>query len=110
MGFFSFKNTPKPRRFNHIPIYWDPEKEKREEREASIEKELRGNTNDEYSPKITRGSFRKYSERLNIDEDTKTNRKLIVKLFVALFLLIILGICIFVNSEAIYSLYFDSSI
>ncbi len=110
MGIFSFRNSLKPRRFNHIPIYWDPEKEKREEREAAIEKEIANNKDGEYTPKLARGSFRKYSERLDISERTKANKKLFIKLFFILFVLVLFGIYIFANSDAIISLYFENTI
>ncbi len=109
MGLFSFRNTQKPRRFNHIPIYWNEEKEKREEREVSAEKAALSKKNKTYTPSIKRGSFRKYSERLDVEKKTSATRKSTIKLMIALFLLFILGLFIFINSNAIYALYFDST-
>lgn len=109
MGLFSFRSTPKPRRFNHIPIYWDPEKEKREEREAAIEKELHPSIS-EYKPSIKRGSFRKYSERLDYDKKKIENLKMRIKLLLALVLLIILALYIALYGNSLFSLYFESGI
>lgn len=41
MALFSFFSSPRsPRQFEHKPIYWDPQKEKTEEREQRIKREL----------------------------------------------------------------------
>jgi hypothetical protein len=57
MGLF-FK-TPRIRGFEHKPIYWNPEKERREERLERVKQEL-GMTEEEgaYKPLIRRGTFR----------------------------------------------------
>lgn len=53
----SFFKMRKPRSFEHKPIYWDPKREKAEERERRIKREL-GMEEDlnEYKPSI-KGSF-----------------------------------------------------
>ncbi|MBQ0082619.1 MAG: hypothetical protein MJ001_06155 [Paludibacteraceae bacterium] len=51
-------HTPKPRGFNHVNIYYDPEKEEREERENRVNKEL-GIKQEEFKTSIKRGSFRR---------------------------------------------------
>lgn len=51
-------HTPKPRGFNHVNIYYDPEKEAREERENRVNKEL-GIQQEEFKTSIKRGSFRR---------------------------------------------------
>lgn len=57
---FVFVRTPKPRQFNHVPIYWDPEKEARQERDERIQRDLGTNNPDEpFKSRIKRGSFRK---------------------------------------------------
>lgn len=53
---FVFLRTPKPRRFNHKPIYWDPEKEEREQ-EIAEARQRAGQT--PYQPTLKRGSFRR---------------------------------------------------
>lgn len=57
-------HTPKPRRYRHVNIYYDPEKEEREERENRVTKELnveRGVVSDpaEFKTSIKRGTFRR---------------------------------------------------
>ena len=54
----SFFKTPKPRPYRHKFIYYDPEKEERQEREERVNKEL--GIKDENKPFVTsikRGSF-----------------------------------------------------
>ncbi|MEA1887945.1 MAG: hypothetical protein U9N72_12115 [Bacteroidota bacterium] len=52
----------KPQGFNYTPMYYDPEKEKREERESRIKAELgiKEDNGKEYIPRITRGSMTNY--------------------------------------------------
>jgi len=57
-------HTPKPRRFNHVNIYYDPDKEEREERENRVAKQLnteRGVVSDpaQFKTSIKRGTFRR---------------------------------------------------
>ena len=40
MGMFSFYNMRKPRQFEHKPIYWDPRKEKLEQRIHKVKMEM----------------------------------------------------------------------
>lgn len=52
--FFNFFKTPEVHKFEHIPIYWDPEKEERKERRERIRQEVEnehGNPN--LAPKST---------------------------------------------------------
>lgn len=56
-----FIKAPKPRRFVHKNIYYDPDKEEREERELRVKKELGIVEEDEpYQVGIKRGSFRRF--------------------------------------------------
>ena len=65
----TFLRTPKPRRFVHKNIYYDPEKEQREEREERVNKELGIYKEDEtYKPSIKRGTFRRYN--YNVPKET----------------------------------------
>lgn len=104
MGFFNF-GINKPRQFNHIPIYWDPEKEEREkrEREAREKKEDDG----EYHVKIQRGSFRKPDDREDLLTRVARNRKEMIKLGFLLLVLVLIGVFIYYNGGQIMSLYFD---
>ena len=61
-------HTPKPRRYNHVNIYYDPEKEEREERENRVNKQLNvenGIKSDpgEFKTSIKRGTFRRMRQR-----------------------------------------------
>ncbi len=53
--------TPKPRRFMHKPIYWNPEEDERKERQERVRKQM-GEIlaeGEEFKTSISRGSFRK---------------------------------------------------
>lgn len=67
----TFIKAPKPRRYVHKNIYYDPDKEEREERELRVNKEL-GLTdkNQPYQVSIKRGSFR----RMRPDTDGSDSR------------------------------------
>lgn len=68
---FTFVKTPRPRQYVHKNIYYDPEKEERQEREARVNKELGIKPGDgTYTPSIRRGSFR----RNRIDADVAETR------------------------------------
>ena len=58
MGIFSFYNSPKPRRFEHKPIYFDPRKEALDERIRKIEIQMgvREEDPEDYKPSI-KGAF-----------------------------------------------------
>lgn len=84
-------HTPKPRRYRHVNIYYDPEKEEREERENRVTKELnveRGIVSDPaaFKTSIKRGSFRRMrkfdgvgAEDENIQEMArKANRRFVI--------------------------------
>lgn len=83
-----FFRTPKPRRFVHKNIYYDPEKEEREERENRVDKELGLNKeNRDFVSSIRRGSFRRsmfdaddmpVRDELSRDRRMKTARSIII--------------------------------
>ena len=85
-------HTPKPRQYRHVNIYYDPEKEEREERENRITKQLnveRGVISDsaEFKTSIKRGTFRrmrKYGEYGVDDENIQAQVKVANKRFVAI--------------------------
>lgn len=68
----TFLRTPKPRRFSHKPIYYDPAKEEHQERMERINKELGVEQDENYSPSIKRGDFRRF--RWDDVPETKTMR------------------------------------
>lgn len=105
-----FRKAPKPRRFNHVPIYWDPAKEKLKEMEEKAMEEKKAEETGEYKISIQRGSFRKYSERLEVDKRAREQKKIMYKLIFVLLVLAALALFLIFNSGAIYSLYFDNGI
>ena len=54
---FPFFNNPKPRRYYHRPIYWDPEKDKISDAIAEAKKKNENEGN--YQPSLKRGSFKR---------------------------------------------------
>lgn len=99
MGLFT-SGISKPRRFNHVPIYYDAEEEAHEERQRRIsesDKAMEG----EYRPRLHRGSF--HSDRRAAENKRKEMRRL------ALLLVVLVGVAIFLitNGSQLMSLYFD---
>lgn len=96
MRIFFFK-TPKPRPYRHKFIYYDPEKEERQEREERVNKEL--GIKDENKPFVTsikRGSFRRMYEdgvEVNNNNDFKRQKRAsnIRLLIIILILLVIVA-------------------
>ena len=69
---FVFLRTPKPRQFYHKPIYWDPEKEEREEAIAAAKKNAGiRDENEPFKTSIKRGTFRKNRFEQPDDIDNK---------------------------------------
>lgn len=104
MGIF-FRKQPTPRRFNYKPIYWNPEKEQREERAKQKANES-DNADASYKIKLQRGSFKRALENSELKESTRAKRKANIGLVVALVLLLILVYLIIING-GFWSLYFD---
>ncbi|MFI3296192.1 MAG: hypothetical protein R3Y59_01030 [bacterium] len=70
----TFIKTPKPRRFRHVNIYYNPEEEERKERDVRVNKELGiVDENEPYKPTITRGSFRRI-RKISGDENEKMDK------------------------------------
>lgn len=94
MAFFSFYNVRKPRKFNHQPIYWDPRKEKLEERTRKVRREMGLEKVDEnYKPQI-KGTFVEATthlkKRVDRGETPRSRAYKNVKLAVALAVLLVL--------------------
>ena len=93
----SFFKTPKARPYRHKFIYYDPEKEERQEREERVNKEL--GIKDENKPFVTsikRGSFRRMYEdgvEVNNNSDFKRQKRAsnIRLLIIILILLVIVA-------------------
>ena len=96
MGIFSFYNMPKPRQFDHQPIYYDPRKEALQKRIHKVKRELGVEAPDyEQFKEEIRGSFiegtthLKRSRERGIDMRDRTSRsmRLLLILAVLIFLL-----------------------
>ena len=70
MGMFSFYNMRKPRQFEHKPIYWDPRKEKLQQRihKVKIEMGVEETDYEQYKDAI-RGSFVEGTHHLKKSKD-----------------------------------------
>ena len=104
MGIF-FRKQPTPRRFNYKPIYWDPEKEQREERAKQIANESKS-ADSSYKIKLQRGSFKRALENSELKKSTRIKRKANIGLVIALILLLLLVYLIIING-GFWSFYFD---
>ncbi len=62
MAIIRFFRLPKHKQFNYQPLYYNPEKEEKEERKKRIEHELgiKREPSDSYRSTIRRGSMRSY--------------------------------------------------
>lgn len=96
-----FMNSRRPRKYEHKPIYWDPEKEKEEERERRIKREM-GIEEDltDYKPQI-KGSFYEGTTHLrksvNRGDDMDSRKYRNVKLAAVLIILALVGWFIFLK-------------
>jgi len=79
MGIPRFFKVNEPKRFNYQPLYWDPEKEEREERVRRIKAELGQEISfTKKSSAITRGSFRQYSSKSRRKAGKESNIRLVI--------------------------------
>ncbi|MCK5134594.1 MAG: hypothetical protein KAR19_02305 [Bacteroidales bacterium] len=87
MGIPRFIKLPEYKRFSYSPRYWDPEKEKREERARKIKQEMGIDMPSAPSrTTITRGSFRQARRKTKVKAGRSSNIRLLIILAV-LFLL-----------------------
>ncbi len=87
-----FFKIPRHRQFNYQPLYYDPEKEEREERNREIKRELgiKDEEEGEYRPTIRRGSMKAYfkgNKRARRNSNLRLVLIIIFLLFLAYFLL-----------------------
>ena len=87
-----FFKIPRHRQFNYQPLYYDPEKEEREERNREIKRELgiKDEKDSEYRPTIRRGSMKAYfkgNKRAQRNSNLRLVLIIIFLLFLAYFLL-----------------------
>jgi Flp pilus assembly protein TadB len=79
MGIPRFFKLKEPNRFNYSPLYWDPEKEAREERVRRIKAELGQEVSfSKRSSAITRGSFRQHRPANNRKAGRESNIRLVI--------------------------------
>lgn len=101
MAALLFMKTRHPRKFEHKPIYWDPEKDKEEERERRIKREMGIDESlTDYKPQI-KGSFYEGTTHLkkSIDrgDDTDSRKYKNVRLAAILIVLALAGWFIFLQ-------------
>ncbi len=96
--------TPKPRRFVHKPIYWNPEEDERKERAERVRKE-KGEAlkeGEEFSTSIKRGTFRKGGigeAPMRDDSYHKEKRRANVRLILIIVALLVLAVMMYVTSS-----------
>lgn len=79
--FFNFFKTPKIRQFEHIPMYWDKDKEEREERRERIRQEVEnehGNPNLKPKTTLKRGFLTNQRKEKALSSQTNTLRMAVV--------------------------------
>lgn len=92
MGIPRFFKVKEPNRFNYTPIYWNPEKEEREERVRRIKAELGQEVSfAKKSSAITRGSFRQYTAK----DRRKAGKESNIRLFIIAAALMLLAYILF---------------
>lgn len=101
MAALLFMKTRTPRKFEHKPVYWDPEKERQEDRERRIKREM-GLVEDltDYKPQI-KGTFFEGTTHLkkSIDrgDDMDSRKYKNVRLAAILIILALVGWFIFLR-------------
>ncbi len=89
---FTFFKLPDHRRFNYTPLYFDPEQEKRKEREKRIKEEMGVAVEEEkgrgYADRIRGGMRRKIKSHFEVTrtERKKSNLRLVIILIVLMVL------------------------
>ncbi len=79
--------SPDPKKFNYSPLYWNEEKEAREQRNRTIEQEMGVNVKSSLkSSTITRGSFRISVSKTRSKANRKSNGRVILIILVLLLL------------------------
>ena len=63
MGIPRLFKLPKHKQFDYQPVYYDPEREKREERKKRIARESGSEENKEPRNRLVRGSMKEYFRR-----------------------------------------------
>lgn len=83
MALFDIFKTPRIRRYDHKPIYWDPAKERREERLAKAKQELGMNEEDQaYKPMIRKGTFQEQRKTKSLNKQSQTLKLFLIVLVI----------------------------
>jgi hypothetical protein len=75
--FFNFFKQPQVRQFEHIPIYWDPDKEAMQERRERARQQIANERGDKSVPPrstLHRGFLTEQRKSKNIDRQSRTTR------------------------------------
>lgn len=89
MGLFFFR-TPRPNRFNHVPIYYDEAKEELENLKRNAEYEKRGVSDKEFKPNL-KGQFKKHRMNSSLEYGQDQRRKSNYRLLGIIAFLLLLG-------------------
>jgi hypothetical protein len=81
----SFFPSRRPKIFNYIPRYWDPEKEEREQRIREIEKEMGMHEGEAYVPTIRKGQMRSYFHRKSTKRERASNIRVLILIILLVF-------------------------
>ena len=82
MGTPRFFKLPEHKRFTYKPLYYNPEKEEREERNRQIARELGLKQDEVYVTRIGRGSFKSHIKKKSSIRSTSNIRLILI--FIAL--------------------------
>ena len=81
-----FKSA-EPKKFDYSPLYWNAEKEAREQRKRAIEQEMGVDTKSSLrSSTITRGAFRTSTSKTRSKANRKSNGRVIIIILILLLL------------------------
>lgn len=105
MGFYLFR-TPKPRRFDHVPIYYDERKERLKEMQVNAEIEANNAAGADYIPNI-KGKFRKNWHKTTGDFSSNEKRKSNIRLVIIVFFLLFVAYLILNADGNFFTIFFD---
>jgi hypothetical protein len=87
MGLPRFIKLQGNKKFSYSPLYWDPEKEARDERIRQIKQEMGVEVPSDYNrTTIKRGSFRTAAKNAKVKASRTSNIRLLIILAILLFL------------------------
>jgi hypothetical protein len=106
MGFYLFR-TPKPKRFDHVPIYYNESKERLDEMKRNAAFEAGKLPESEYVPNI-KGRFRKNWHKTAADFSSTEKRKSNLRLVAIIFFLLFVAYLILNVDGSFFTLFFDN--